>query len=76
MITKITGFDITQFDVAHQFHSTQLADEEVTLPGIVKEQGENGNLKSLNESLTPTNRRLLKEPKNASRQHSYKNKYK
>ena len=115
MLTKITGFDITQVDVAHRtskrenapiiilfnkksdktnffkqkkkfhnlrahqlFQSTQLVDEEVTLPGIDKKQGEetsdNKNLIFLNESFTPTNRRLLKEAKKASRQHNYKQK--
>ena len=60
---------------AHQFQSSQLVDE-VTLPGIDKERGEetsnNESLIFLNESLTPTNRRLLKEAKKASRQHNYK----
>ena len=61
---------------AHQFQSSQLVDEEVSLPGFDKEQGEatgnNESLIFLNESLTPTNRRLLKEAKKASRQHNYK----
>ena len=61
---------------AHQFQSSQLVDEEVSLPGFDKEQGEetgnNESLIFLNESLTPTNRRLLKEAKQASRQHNYK----
>ena len=61
---------------AHQFQSSQLADEEVTLPDIDKERGEeisnNESLIFLNKSLTPTNRRLLKETKKASRQHNYK----
>ena len=61
---------------AHQFQSSQLVDEEVTLPGIDKERGEetsnNESLIFLNESLTPKNRRLLKEAKKASRQHNYK----
>ena len=61
---------------AHQFQSSQLVDEEVTLPGIDKERGEetsnNESLIFLNESLTPTNRRLFKEAKKASRQHNCK----
>ena len=61
---------------AHQFQSSQLVDEEVSLPGFDKEQGEetgnNESLIFLNESLTPTNRRLLKEAKKASRKHNYK----
>ena len=61
---------------AHQFQSTQLVDEEVTLPGIDKEPGEetSGNecLIFLNESLKPSNRRLLEEAKKASRKHNYK----
>ena len=60
---------------AHHFQSSQLVEEEVTLPGIDKERGEETSNKSLiflNESLTPTNRRLLKEAKRASRQHNYK----
>ena len=61
---------------AHHFQSSQLVEEEVTLPGIDKERGEetsnNESLIFLNESLTPTNRRLLKEAKKASRQHNYK----
>ena len=112
MLTKITGFDITQVDVAqrtskkenasiimllnkisdstnffkqkkkfhnlqtHQFQSTQLVDEEVTLPGIGKKRGEetsdNESLIFPNESLTSTYRILLKEAKEASRQHNYK----
>ena len=55
---------------AHQYQSTQLVDEEVTLPGINKKQyGEttdNEGLIFLIESLKPTNRRLLKEVKKAS----------
>ena len=61
---------------AHQFQFNQLADEQVTLLGTDKEQdeatGDNESLIFLNESLTPTNRRLLKEAKKASRQHNYK----
>ena len=61
---------------ADQFQSSQFVDEEVTLPSIDKELGEetsnNESLIFLNESLTPTNRRLLKEAKKASRQHNYK----
>ena len=61
---------------ADQFQSSQFVDEEVTLPSIDKELGEetsnNESLIFLNESLTPTNRRLLTEAKKASRQHNYK----
>ena len=61
---------------AHQFQSSQLVDEEVTLPDIDNERGEetsnNKMLIVLNESLTPTNRRLLKEAKKVSKQHNYK----
>ena len=61
---------------AHQFQSSQLVDEQVTLLGTDKEQGEetsdNESLIFLNESLTQTNRRLLKAAKKASRQHNYK----
>ena len=61
---------------AHQFQSSQLVNEAVTLLDIDKERGEetsnNESLIFLNESLTPTNRRLLKEAKKASRQHNYK----
>ena len=57
---------------AHQlFQSTQLVDEDVTLPGIDNKQGEetidNENLILLNESFTLANRRLLKETKKISR---------
>ena len=61
---------------AHQFQSSQLVDEEVTLPDIDNERGEETSnskmLIVLNESLTPTNRRLLKEAKKVSKQHNYK----
>ena len=61
---------------AHQFQSSQLVDEEVTLPDIDNERGEetsnNKMLIILNESLTPTNRRLLKEAKKVRKQHNYK----
>ena len=61
---------------AHPFQSSQLVDEEVTLPDIDNERGEetsnNKMLIVLNESLTPTNRRLLKEAKKVSKQHNYK----
>ena len=61
---------------AHQFQSSQLAAEEVTLPDIDKEQGEetsnNESLIFLNKNRPPTNRRLLKEVNKASRQHNYK----
>ena len=61
---------------AHQFKSSQLVEEEVTLPGIDKEQDEetsnNESLIFLNESLTPANTRLLKEAKKGSRQYNYK----
>ena len=60
-----------------QFQSSHLVDdEEVTLPGIDKERGaetnNNESLILLNESLTLTNRRLIKEAKKVSRQHNYK----
>ena len=61
---------------AHQFQSSQLVDEEVTLPDIDNERGEETSnskmLIVLNESLTPTNRRLLKEAKKVNKQHNYK----
>ena len=61
---------------AHQSQSSQLVDEEVTLPDIDIERGEETSnskmLIVLNESLTPTNRRLLKEAKKVSKQHNYK----